>query len=209
VRHPGAVAAVAAGLFMAGGGLTGLVLASHSGYVPPAVAAASPVAAPHRHAAQTQPLLSAAARAAPPVALTIPAIGIRTRLIRLGLTASGALEVPPTTAVAGWYSGSPLPGAIGSAVIAGHVDSRSGSGVFFRLHLLRPHDQIYVTEADGTVAVFRVNVVRSYPKTQFPTGAVYGPTPDAQLRVITCGGSFDPALGSYLSNVVVYATLVK
>jgi sortase (surface protein transpeptidase) len=146
---------------------------------------------------------------APPVTLTIPAIGVRAKIIRLGLTAAGSLQVPPTTTVAGWYTGSPLPGAVGSAVIAGHVDSRSGPGVFFRLHLLRPNDQIYVTEADGTLAVFRVNVVRSYSKTQFPTAAVYGPTPDAQLRVITCGGTFDPELGSYLSNVVVYATLVK
>jgi sortase (surface protein transpeptidase) len=90
-------------------------------------------------------------------------------------------------------------------VIAGHIDSRSGPGVFFALSRLRPGDRIYVRRTDGTLARFRVTAVRSYAKQHFPTLAVYGPVPDAELRLITCGGAFDPALGSYLSNIVVYA----
>jgi len=140
-----------------------------------------------------------------PVALTIPDIGVQTRLIHLGLTTTGALQVPPTTAVAGWYTGSPRPGAIGPAVIAGHIDSHVGPGIFFRLSQLRPGDHVYVRRADGTLAVFRVTAVRSYAKDRFPTLAVYGPTRDAELRLITCGGTFDPQLRSYLSNTVVYA----
>jgi sortase (surface protein transpeptidase) len=152
--------------------------------------------------------LTAAAAARPvarPVRLIIPVIGVRARLVRLGLAAGGTLQVPVTTTVAGWYTGSPRPGAIGSAVIAGHVDSYIGPGVFFRLRLLRPGDRIFVRRADGTLAVFRVTLVRAYLKTRFPTGAVYGSAPGPQLRLITCGGTFDPALRSYLSNVVVYA----
>ena len=141
-----------------------------------------------------------------PVALTIPAIGVRTPLIRLGLTASGALQVPPTAAIAGWYTGSPRPGAIGSAVIAGHIDSYTGPGVFYELSRLRPGDRVYVRRADGTLVIFRVTSVQSYPKDRFPTRSVYGPAPDAELRLITCGGTFDPGLRSYLSNVVVYGT---
>src|SRR5580700_2562270 len=124
-----------------------------------------------------------------PVTLTIPAIGVQTRLIHLGLTAAGALQVPPTTAVAGWYTGSPRPGAIGPAVIAGHIDSHVGPGVFFHLSQLRSGDQVFVRRADGTLAVFRVTAVRSYAKDRFPTLPVYGPTPDAELRLITCGGT--------------------
>jgi sortase (surface protein transpeptidase) len=130
---------------------------------------------------------------------------VQTSLIHLGLTASGTLQVPPSTAVAGWYTGSPRPGAVGSAVIAGHIDSRAGPGVFFRLSQLQPGDRVYVRRADGTLAVFRVTVVRQFPKDGFPTSAVYGPTPDPEVRLITCGGTFDPQLGSYLSNTVVYA----
>ena len=80
-----------------------------------------------------------------------------------------------------------------------------GFGVFFRLSSLRPDDRVYVRRADGTLAVFRVTVVRQYAKDSFPTSAVYGPTPDSELRLITCGGTFDQELRSYLSNTVVYA----
>jgi hypothetical protein len=140
-----------------------------------------------------------------PVTLIIPSIGVRTNLIDLGVTTTGALQVPSSTAVAGWYTRSPRPGATGPAVIAGHIDSPTGPGVFFYLPQLRPGDRVYVRRADGTLALFRVSAVRSYAKDHFPTLAVYGPTPDAELRLITCGGMFDPALKSYLSNIVVYA----
>jgi hypothetical protein len=81
--------------------------------------------------------------------------------------------------------------------------------VFYRLQLLKPGEKAYVRRADGTLAVFTITSVRSYPKTGFPTSAVYGPTPDSQLRLITCGGTFDPATGHYLSNTIAYASLVS
>jgi sortase (surface protein transpeptidase) len=144
-----------------------------------------------------------------PVAVTIPAIGVRTQLERLGRTPQGTLQVPASTAVAGWYTGSPRPGEIGSSIIAGHIDSTQGPGVFFRLRLLRPGDLVYVRRSNRSLAVFRVYAERMYPKSGFPTGRVYGPTPDAELHLISCGGVFDQATGSYLSNVVVYADQIS
>ena len=94
-------------------------------------------------------------------------------------------------------------------MIAGHIDSQLGPGVFFRLRLLHPGNRVYVRRADGTLAVFRVTAVRLYPKARFPAAAVYGPVPDAQLRLITCGGTFDVATGHYLSNVIAFAQLVR
>ena len=143
-----------------------------------------------------------------PVELTVPAIGVRTRLIRLGLTPAGTLQVPASFSVAGWYDRSPRPGATGPAIIAGHIDSVTGPAVFYRLSSLRPGDRAYVRRADGTLAVFRVTAVRLYPKDRFPTGTVYGSAPGPELRLITCGGTFDPAIHSYLSNTVVYAVSV-
>ena len=119
------------------------------------------------------------------------------------------LQVPPTTSVAGWYTGSPRPGELGAAVIAGHVDSVSGPGVFFRLNLLRPHNLILVRRADDSLAAFRVVSVRMYAKSHFPTAAVYGPAPVAELHLVTCGGTFDAATGHYLSNVIVFAVAVR
>jgi sortase (surface protein transpeptidase) len=207
LRRPAALAALLCGLLVAGVGACGLGWAMQTGR--PATPLGKPgfVAVPRGDRAPV-PGPAQAARVAPPVELIIPAIGVKTRLIRLGIV-DGALQVPSTTAVAGWFTGSPRPGAIGSSVIAGHIDSVAGPGVFFRLRLLRAGNRVYVREADGKVAVFRVTERHMYLKTRFPTATVYGPVPNAQLRLITCGGTFDYATGHYLSNVVVYATLVR
>jgi sortase (surface protein transpeptidase) len=152
------------------------------------------------------PGATAAAVAAPrPTGLVIPAIGVKTRLVRLGVTATGVPQVPASIAVAGWYTFSPRPGATGSAVIAGHIDSVSGPGVFFRLRKLRPGELVYVQRRHARMAVFKVTAVQTFLKSRFPTAAVYDPVPNAQLRLVTCGGTFDPATHHYLSNVIVFA----
>jgi sortase (surface protein transpeptidase) len=207
VRRPAAAAALIGGLLVAGASAAGLAVASQTGH--PAVPVGKPTLIPvplGRQAPVPQP---SPLQVAEPVRLIIPSIGVRSGLVHLGLTSSGALQVPATTAVAGWYTGSVRPGAIGAAVIAGHIDSVSGPGVFFRLRLLRPGERVYVRRADGSLAVFEVTAVHSYLKTSFPTMAVYGPVPAAELRLITCGGTFDYATGHYLSNVIVYADLVQ
>ncbi len=210
-------AALAAGLLAAGAGVAGLTYSSghsrtvalHVAGTPSSVPAPKPSFAPvPNQTAQAPGGLSGALAPALPVELTIPAIGVRSSLIKLGLQANGSLQVPPTTAVAGWYTGSPRPGAVGSSVIAGHVDSYTGPGVFYRLSALKPGDRVYVGRADGTLAVFSVTKVQMYAKEAFPTIKVYGADPDPELRLITCGGTFDPGTGHYLSNVVAYATLV-
>ena len=203
IGKPVAVAALAAGLAASGAGVVGLALTRHSvpGARPAALTATLP--APTGRIVAASP--SDDRPVAAPVSLEIPAIAVSTKLIRLGLTAAGALQVPASTSVAGWYTGSSRPGAIGPAVIAGHIDSHVAPGVFYRLDELHAGDRVYVRRADGTLVVFRVTSVRTYAKTGFPTQAVYGPTPDAELRLITCGGVFDASRGSYLSNVVAYA----
>ncbi|HEY1641841.1 MAG TPA: class F sortase [Streptosporangiaceae bacterium] len=195
---------LACGVLSCAVGIAGLITASRLGHPAIRPGPVARIAGPAGRLAA----LPGPGRARPvalPRWLVIPAIGVRTRLIRLGQTASGALQVPGTTTVAGWYTGSPRPGAIGSSVIAGHVDSYRGPGIFFRLRLLRPGDRVYVRRADATVAAFRVTQVRQYRKSHFPAAAVYGPAPQPELHLLTCGGVFDHAAGSYLSNVVVYA----
>jgi sortase (surface protein transpeptidase) len=207
VRRPAAAAVLIGGVLLAGAGVTGLALASQTGR--PATPVGKPTLVPVPIGRQAPVPEPAPQKVARPVSLIIPSIGVRTGLVRLGLTPSGALQVPSTTTVAGWYTGSARPGATGAAVIVGHIDSRSGPGVFFRLRLLHPGSRVYVRRADGTLAVFQVTSVRSYLKSQFPTVAVYGPVPYAELRLITCGGTFDYATGHYLSNVIVDAALVQ
>ena len=144
----------------------------------------------------------------PPVRVDIPAIGVSSSLVRLGLNPDRTMEVPGDFQVAGWFTGGPQPGQLGPAVIAGHVDSRTGPAVFYRLHDLRPGDQIRVVRADRRVVRFEVDSLTSYRKRSLPTEAVYGATTAPVLRLITCAGTFDRSSGSYRDNLVVSATRV-
>jgi sortase (surface protein transpeptidase) len=144
-----------------------------------------------------------------PVRLQIPAIDVSTSLVKLGRLPDGSLQVPKAWDTAGWYEQGPRPGQPGPAVILGHVDSKSGPAVFYQLRTLRPGDIVRVGLADGRTLTFRVQRLQRYPKDEFPTEAVYFPTLNRELRLITCGGDFDYARHSYVDNIVVYATLAS
>jgi hypothetical protein len=141
-----------------------------------------------------------------PVKLQIPAIGVDTALIPLGLDSSGALEVPGRFDVAGWWTGGARPGERGPAVIAGHVDSKTGPAVFFKLGQLHRGDAVVVQRGDGSSVRFTVEDTRHFSKTRFPSALVYGPTRGPALRLVTCSGTFDRSTGHYLDNTVVFAS---
>ncbi|MFJ6198600.1 class F sortase [Micromonospora sp. NPDC092111] len=147
-----------------------------------------------------------------PTTITIPRIGVAAEIMPLGTNPDGTVQVPPLDQAqrAGWYEPGTSPGETGNAVVVGHVDSaKLGPAVFFQLGALKPGDTIGVSRADGSTATFTVDEVRSYPKTAFPTELVYGPNDRPGLRVVTCGGQFDQAAGSYRDNVIVLATMTS
>ncbi|MFI7408417.1 class F sortase [Streptomyces sp. NPDC049627] len=145
-----------------------------------------------------------------PVGLHIPAIGVDTPVIRLGLAANGTVQVPPITADdrAGWYRHSPTPGQVGPSVILGHVTVGAyGDGVFRHLARLHRGDRIVVRREDGSSAEFAVGAVRTVAKAEFPADDVYGDVDRPELRLITCGG---PRAGDeYRDNVIVFAGLTS
>jgi len=142
---------------------------------------------------------------AEPVRLRVPGAGVDSPLQRLGRAADGSIEVPAEFGVAGWFAEGPRPGQPGPAVILGHVDSRTGPAVFSRVSALPRGAHVLVDRADGSTVAFRVSGTQRVPKVEFPTDLVYGPTLEPSLRLVTCGGSFDRAAGSYRDNVIVYA----
>ncbi|MBW0101574.1 class F sortase [Pseudonocardia sp. KRD291] len=145
---------------------------------------------------------------AAPAGLSVPAIGLNTGAPeRLGLDPAGRLTAPVDYDRTGWYAQGPKPGEAGPAVIVGHVDSFRGPAVFFRLREMKVGQEIVVTRTDGWKTRFVVDSVRSYPKDAFASDEVYGPTANAQLRLITCGGAFDRDVRSYEDNVVVFASV--
>jgi sortase (surface protein transpeptidase) len=164
----------------------------------PSVAGPAPDAAPFRSVRTFQEV-------ALPVRLRIPDARIDTPLQRLGRAADRTVEVPTDFGVAGWFGDGPRPGEAGPAVILGHVDSRSGPAVFFPLAGLAPGAEVQVDRADGSTVAFRVTSVSKVPKAEFPTDLVYAPTLQPSLRLVTCGGPFDHAAGSYRDNVIVSA----
>jgi hypothetical protein len=144
--------------------------------------------------------------AGPPTRVRIPAIRVDSGLESLALGADGALQPPKQYGLAGFYAQGAMPGDDGPAVIAGHVDSKTGPAVFYRLRELTTGATVDV-QRGGAWLHFSVTAVERYPKNAFPTQKVYGPTPLAELRLITCGGTFDDKRNSYRDNVVVYAVL--
>ncbi|MGC4749575.1 class F sortase [Micromonospora sp. DT201] len=194
-----ALVAAGAAVCLAAG--TGIGLAT-SGSAPDS---APPMASWHPGCTDGCPSVAAApAPQGPPTRVRVPRIGVDSTLTVLGLDRAGALIPPTDFDAAGWYGGGPAPGDTGPAVLAGHLDSRRGPAVFARLGELRPGDQVEVWRG-GQRLSFRVTGSLRAHKDRFPTEAVYGPTPGAELRLVTCGGDFDRRSGHYRDNVVVFA----
>jgi LPXTG-site transpeptidase (sortase) family protein len=147
--------------------------------------------------------------AANPVELRIDAINAESSLEALGLNPDQTVAVPPVTQPqqASWYKLGPTPGAAGPAVILGHINGGGQPGIFSRLHELKPGDQVKVSRTDGKTALFTVTKLEQVKKDSFPTLAVYGDTTGAELRLITCGGTFDRTKHSYIDNIIVFAAL--
>jgi Sortase domain len=144
-----------------------------------------------------------------PTRLSIPRIQVAAPIQAVGLSATGLIEVPPLARhnTVGWYDRGPTPGQDGPAVLVGHVDTRSGPSVFAHLGDLKQGDKILVSRKDRRLAVFQVDAVRSYPKSNVPADQVYGDFSRPALRLITCGGAWVGGGTGYADNVVVYASL--
>jgi hypothetical protein len=198
-RRPGRAWLVAIVLLLAGAVAVALGLSGGQRWLPgPLFTGSGPAPAHVSPAARSQPL-----------ALSIPAIDLNVPLSNLGLNPDHTIQVPASFAEPGWYRLGPSPGQLGSAVILGHVDSYRGPAVFFRLRTLRPGDRVNVRLADGVITHFVVRQVATYLKAQFPILRVYGPHGYSALQLVTCGGVFDAQDGHYLSNIVVYTSLVS
>jgi Sortase domain len=140
-----------------------------------------------------------------PSTLSIPRIGVRAAIVGVGLEANGAMQTPDPGQV-GWYFDGPRPGDPGPAVLVGHVDTRTGPDVFYRLRQLRPGDEVLVGRPDGTTTRFLVGRLERHPKTALPTGRIWTSSNRPLLRLITCAGTFDRATRHYRDNLIVYAS---
>jgi hypothetical protein len=147
-------------------------------------------------------------RGARPIHVSVRAIGLEADVIPIGLDENRAIAVPERADIAGWWSGGYAAGERGPTVLVGHYDSKVAPGIFEELKKVGPGARVIVEQSDGSVFLYDVVRVEKVPKSEFPTEAVYGPTPASSLRLITCGGEFDNATRHYVDNTIVYADLV-
>ncbi|GAA2432739.1 class F sortase [Streptomyces macrosporus] len=171
----------------------------------------APGASDRSDAVRTLPAAHAPLPDSEPRRVDIDAIGVHARIVERGLDRDGAIEPPPmdTPDLVGWYGGGPAPGTEGAALLVGHLDTDTGRAVFHRLTAVGPGTRVHVARADGTVAEFTVEDVSVAERADFDPEEVYGARRDgrAELRLITCTGTFDRAAGSYTANLVVSAYL--
>jgi len=215
-RHRVAALAVGAAVVLVAGGVTATAVAARpDGSTTPTAAPASATSTPDPASGAAgafqdpaAPSYTAPPTDATPVRLQIPSIGVDSGLEDLGLGAQGELDPPKAWLSAGWYQDGVVPGAVGPAVIAGHVDSGTAPAVFVDLAKLVPGDEVSVTLSTGSVETFRVTGSERTPKATFPTSDVYGASPTPSLRLITCDGTFDRSTGHYVDNLIVFADLV-
>ncbi|MFE0086794.1 class F sortase [Streptomyces sp. NPDC058991] len=146
-----------------------------------------------------------------PTKVDIPSIGVSAPVVARGLDTTGAVEPPPfaTPDAVGWFGTGTRPGAEGAALFVGHVDTRTEPAVFYGLSAARPGETVKVTRTDGSVAVFTIEDVQVVGRDRFDARKVYGVHHPgrAELRLITCGGTYDKKTASYTANVVVSAYL--
>jgi len=144
-----------------------------------------------------------------PLHVRIGTIGVDAPIVPVGIQDDGAMEIPEQVAEIGWYDPDGIgviPGTQGTAVLAGHVDSRSqGRGALYDLRDLRVGETIELDLADGTSQRWLITEVIQYPKDVLPLEEIFTWAGPSRLAVITCGGEFDRTARSYTDNLVVYA----
>ncbi|MFE1362156.1 class F sortase [Streptomyces harbinensis] len=205
------ISCVAWALLLTGLWLWGRQLTEGAGWLPGAAPGAAQAAQAAGARGALPPAAEPLAGGVDPAVLEIEAIGVRADIMARGVDGSGGVAPPPFSEpdLVGWYAGSPAPGAEGAAVLVGHVDTETDRAVFHALGSVEPGDAVRVVRDDGSVAAFTVSGTEVVERSEFDADRVYGPRREgaAELRLITCGGTYDPQAREYSANVVVSAYL--
>lgn len=171
---------------------------------PPPAPGASPLVTTRDAAPTVAPQLPA------PVRLAVPALGVDAPVEPVGVRDDGQMALPGDVDRLGWYRFGPVPGAEGSAVLAGHVDDvTQGLGALAPLRDAEPGAEVLVTDAVGTATRWRVLSREVVEKQALPLDRIFARSGPPRLVLATCGGPFLSDVGGYRDNVVVVAEPVR
>jgi len=160
--------------------------------------------------------------------LQIPSLKIDATMIGVGLDSNNVMDTPVSSSAKDpiwqevfWYRGGGIPGDVGIATIAGHVDDYLGRhAVFAHLKNIHKGDLIIIRDTRNDLEVrFSVTAIKTYTAKQavdpvileqiYGSGPVNGEGPQpsndglSHLTLITCSGWF--VNGSFDHHLVVYA----
>jgi sortase A len=139
--------------------------------------------------------------------LLIPSIGVDAAVEPVATDADGNMATPADPWNTAWYAPGNRPGEPGNAAIAGHVDYNGlGPVVFWDLRTLAPGAEVLVVTADGLTLRFVVRDAAYFRPESAPLQAIFGPASDANLNLITCGGTFNPVTRQYDQRLVVFTS---
>lgn len=147
---------------------------------------------------------------AEPVTFSIPKLNIENATVEsVGLNNKGAMDIPKKDENVAWYNLGSKPGELGSAVIAGHFDTKTGSpAVFYNLNKLKNGDELKVKDKNGKEYTYIVTNTQTYELAEFPLVEVFaGPTDKSYLNLITCEGTYDKSSKLYSHRLVIYSEL--
>lgn len=158
----------------------------------------------------TKPKETTTAETLYPTNLLIPSLNINANVQYVGINAKGNMGTPNNFTDVSWYKPGTVPGEIGSAVMAGHVDNGLAlSGVFKHLSDIKPGDEVFVVRKDGSRIRFKVDRVVAYNYKDVPTASIFGAADEAHLNLVTCSGDWLGDQKTYEQRLVVYTTLVR
>ncbi|MBE4907325.1 class F sortase [Bacillus luteolus] len=144
-----------------------------------------------------------------PQNLAIPSLNLDANIISVGLQEDGTMEVPKDVMEVGWYTQGAKPGQNGNVVLAGHVDSYLGPGIFFHLENVTLNDKIIITDGHNREITYRITKIEKYPYQDGPLEEIFGFTSQKRLQLITCTGSYNPFKRTHEERLVVTAIEVE
>lgn len=146
-----------------------------------------------------------------PIKVEIPALDLTAGVTPVGVTPKGTIEVPLDSDKVGWYEQNNIrPGQIGLALLTGHYDTvYRQKGVFYHLRELKENEVILIETEKGSRLIFQVTGLFFEPYDGFSHDLIYGNSESAEIRLITCHGSWDTAAHTYNQRLVVSARLAN
>jgi LPXTG-site transpeptidase (sortase) family protein len=140
-----------------------------------------------------------------PRTLIVQKLGIKARVLPMGVNADGSMQAPVNINDSGWYNASAKPGTKGATVIDAHASGASRHGLFAYLDTLKAGDTLSIEKGDGQLLNYEVTATETVPMNDVDMRKVLTPQGTAEgMNLITCTGTWLPDQKTYNHRVIVY-----